>query len=340
VIHQDPVLSQVKLIAEPWDLGPGGYQVGNFPVLWTEWNGLYRDTMRDVWRGQTNVAAFASRFTGSSDLYESDGRHPSASINFITAHDGFTLADLVSYNEKHNEANLEDNRDGTDDNRSWNCGVEGPTDDPEISALRERQQRNFLATLLLSQGVPMLVAGDEISRTQRGNNNAWCHDDELSWIDWELDDQKQDLLEFTRRLLDLRRQHPIFHRTQFLNGQGSPSGLPDAWWFRPDGRRMTAGDWQNAGAHALGVFLNGSGIGSVDEHGEPIGDLSFLLLLNAHYEDVTFTLPARRFGRRWQVELSTAEPRAPKTLLTARGSAIVTSRSLLLLREPDPSPVS
>ena len=264
VIHQDPVLSQVKLIAEPWDLGPGGYQVGNFPVLWTEWNGLYRDTMRDVWRGQTNVAEFASRFTGSSDLYESDGRHPSASINFVTAHDGFTLRDLVSYNEKHNEANGEGNLDGTDDNRSWNCGVEGPTDDPEVNALRERQQRNFLTTLLLSQGVPMIVAGDEMGRTQQGNNNAWCQDNEISWVDWELDEEREALHEFTRRLLALRRKHPIFRRTQFLNGRGSPSGLPDAWWFRPDGRRMTNADWQNADAHVLGVFLNGRGLGSVD----------------------------------------------------------------------------
>jgi glycogen operon protein len=337
VIHQDPVLSQVKLIAEPWDLGPGGYQVGNFPVLWTEWNGLYRDTMRDVWRGQTSVAAFASRFTGSSDLYEGDGRHPSASINFITAHDGFTLADLVSYNEKHNEANLEENRDGTDDNRSWNCGVEGPTDDPDIAALRERQQRNFLATLLLSQGVPMITAGDEIGRTQRGNNNAWCQDNDISWLDWALDERRENLLEFTRRLLALRRRHPIFHRTQFLNGEGSPSGLPDAWWFRPDGRRMNAGDWQNAGAHALGVFLNGQGTGRVSEQGEAIVDSSFLLLLNAHHEDITFALPPRRFGPRWQVELSTADPHAPATLLTARGAAHVTARSLLLLRQPDAS---
>jgi isoamylase len=335
VIHQDPVLSQVKLIAEPWDLGPGGYQVGNFPVLWTEWNGLYRDTMRDVWRGQTGVASFASRFTGSSDLYEADGRHPSASINFITAHDGFTLADLVSYNQKHNEANLEGNRDGTDDNRSWNCGVEGPSDDPEVVALRERQQRNFLATLLLSQGVPMLVAGDEIGRTQRGNNNAWCQDNELSWLDWELDDAREELLQFTRRLLVLRREHPIFHRTQFLNGKGSPSGLPDAWWFRPDGRRMTAADWQNDTAHALGVFLNGKGIGSVSAQGEPIIDSSFVLLLNAHHEDITFALPPRRFGPRWRVELSTANPRAPATLLTARGAAHVDARSLLLLRQPE-----
>jgi isoamylase len=339
VIHQDPVLSQVKLIAEPWDLGPGGYQVGNFPVLWTEWNGIYRDTMRDVWRGEMGVAAFASRFTGSSDLYESDGRHPSASINFITAHDGFTLADLVSYNEKHNEANGEGNQDGTDDNRSWNCGAEGPTDDPEIVALRERQQRNFLATLILSQGVPMITAGDEMGRTQRGNNNAWCQDNELSWLDWELDPQREQLLAFTRRLIELRRTHPIFHRTQFLSGTGTPSGggLPDAWWFRPDGRRMNAADWHNGASHALGVFFNGRSIGSVDEQGEPVVDSSFVLLLNAHHEDITFTLPPRRFGPRWQVELSTAHPDAPPVLLTARGGAHVSARSLLLLRQPDPS---
>ena len=211
-IHQDPVLSQVKLIAEPWDVGPGGYQVGNFPVLWTEWNGIYRDTVRDFWRGRANVADFATRFTGSSDLYQSDGRRPFASINFVTAHDGFTLADLVSYNDKHNEANLEGNRDGTDDNRSWNCGVEGPTDDPEINALRRRQQRNFLTTLLLSQGVPMLLGGDEIQRTQQGNNNAWCQDNELSWYDWELDDEQERQLDFTRRLIRLRAEHPVFGR--------------------------------------------------------------------------------------------------------------------------------
>jgi glycogen operon protein len=303
-------------------------------VLWTEWNGLYRDTMRDVWRGQTNVAEFASRFTGSSDLYEGDGRHPSASINFITAHDGFTLADLVSYNEKHNEANLEDNKDGTDDNRSWNCGVEGPTDDPDILALRERQRRNFLTTLVLSQGVPMIVAGDELGRTQFGNNNAWCQDNELSWLNWDVDEPGEELLEFTRRLLRLRREHPIFHRTQFLNGERSPSGLPDAWWFRPDGRRMTNADWQNTAGHALGVFLNGASIG-VDPRGEPIVDSSFMLLLNAHHEDIVFSLPPRRFGPRWQLELSTAYPNAPATVLTARGAAHVTARSLLLLRRPD-----
>ena len=233
------------------------------------------------------MAAFASRFTGSSDLYESDGRHPSASINFVTAHDGFTLADLVSYNEKHNEANGEDNQDGTDDNRSWNCGVEGPTDDPEVIALRERQQRNFLATLLLSQGVPMISAGDEIGRTQHGNNNAWCQDNEISWIDWELDEPARGAARVhAPAARSCAASIPIFHRTKFLDGKGSPSGLPDAWWFRPDGRRMTAADWNDGNARSLGVFLNGKGLGSVDAHGEPIVDRSFLLLLNAHHEDI------------------------------------------------------
>ena len=219
IIHQDPILSQVKLIAEPWDVGEGGYQVGNFPVLWTEWNGMYRDTMRDFWRGQSNVGEFASRFTGSSDLYETDGRKPFASINFITAHDGFTLRDLVTYNDKHNEANLEDNKDGDNHNRSWNHGVEGETDDPEINALRERQMRNFLATLFLSQGVPMLLGGDEIARTQQGNNNAYCQDNEISWIDWQLDGRAERMLAFTRRLIELRSKHPVFHRADFLSGE-------------------------------------------------------------------------------------------------------------------------
>ncbi len=227
VIHQDPVLSQVKLIAEPWDVGPGGYQVGNFPVLWSEWNGVYRDTMRDYWRGFANCGEFAERLSGSSDLYESDGREPFASINFITAHDGFTLADLVSYNDKHNEANLEDNHDGTDDNRSWNCGVEGQTDDPAVLALRARQQRNFLTTLLISQGTPMLLGGDEIGRTQRGNNNAWCQDNELSWYDWSDSPEKDQLREFTRRLIALRRAHPVFRRESFLRGAGG-QGLGSA----------------------------------------------------------------------------------------------------------------
>src|ERR1700712_980281 len=232
-IHQDPVLSQVKLIAEPWDVGPGGYQVGNFPVLWSEWNGMYRDVVRDFWRGEASVAEFASRFTGSSDLYESDGRHPFASINFITAHDGFPLADLVSYNEKHNEANKEDNRDGTDDNRSWNCGVEGPTDDPEIIELRARQKRNFISTLLLSQGVPMLLGGDEVCRTQGGNNNAWCQDNEISWFEWSVGEEGEALLSFTKRAIALRQEHPVFRRRHFLLGTPSEAtGLPDAWWFR------------------------------------------------------------------------------------------------------------
>ena len=260
-IHQDPVLTQVKLIAEPWDVGPGGYQVGNFPVLWSEWNGMYRDVMRDFWRGQASVADFASRLTGSSDLYESDGRHPFASINFITAHDGFTLRDLVSYNEKHNEANLEDNRDGTDDNRSWNCGAEGPTDDPAINALRARQQRNFLATLLLSQGTPMLLGGDEFGRSQGGNNNAWCQDSEISWFDWDAVEATASCSSSRARLIALRHEHPVFRRRQFLHGTDEEgSGLPDVWWFRPDGRRMTKADWDDGGTRLLGMFLNGEEI--------------------------------------------------------------------------------
>jgi isoamylase len=331
-IHQDPVLSQVKLIAEPWDLGPGGYQVGNFPVLWTEWNDAYRDTMRDFWRSQTNAAAFASRFTGSSDLYQDDGRHPSASINFITAHDGFTLADLVSYNGKHNEANLEDNRDGRDDNRSWNCGVEGPTDDPEVSAVRALQQRNLLATLLLSQGVPMLLGGDERGRTQGGNNNAWCQDNEISWYDWELDDDRASLLEFTRRLLELRRDHPVFRRTDFLDGGPAEATLPDAWWFRPDGRQMAQRDWQSRDFRELGVFLNGEETGIVDSHGEPVVDDSFVVLLNATAEDMVFRLPPRRFGSEWELELSTADPDAGAERYPGRASVDVPARSLVLLK--------
>jgi isoamylase len=331
-IHQDPVLSQVKLVAEPWDLGPGGYQVGNFPVLWTEWNDSYRDTMRDFWRGHTNAAAFASRFTGSSDLYEDDGRHPSASINFITAHDGFTLSDLVSYNEKHNEANLEGNRDGRDDNRSWNCGAEGPTDDPEVNALRALQQRNFLATLLLSQGVPMLLGGDERGRTQSGNNNAWCQDNEISWYDWELDDRRASLLDFTRRLLELRRHHPVFRRTDFLDGGPAEATLPDAWWFRPDGRPMAQRDWQSPDTRELGVFLNGEETGITDPRGEPVVDDSFVVLLNATPSGVAFRLPARRFGIEWVLELTTADPDAGGEHFPGRSAVEVPSRSLVLLR--------
>jgi isoamylase len=329
-IHQDPVISQVKLIAEPWDVGPGGYQVGNFPVLWAEWNGPYRDTMRDFWRGSGHLGGFASRFTGSSDLYEADGRDPFASINFVTAHDGFTLRDLVSYNEKHNEANQEGNKDGTDDNRSWNHGVEGDSDNAAIEAVRARQQRNFLATLLLSQGVPMLLGGDELGRTQRGNNNAWCQDNEISWFDWERADG--DLLDFVRRLIRLRREHPVFRRETFLSGtETRGSGLPDVWWFRPDGRRMTIRDWQQEPGRTLGVFLNGDEIPSRTAHGDEIVDDSFLLLFNAHFDPVTFTLPTRRFGARWELVLATGDG-APEDFVGARAEVVVQGSSLTLLR--------
>jgi isoamylase len=329
-IHQDPVISQVKLIAEPWDVGPGGYQVGNFPVLWAEWNGPYRDTMRDFWRGSGNLGSFASRFTGSSDLYQRDGRDPFASINFVTAHDGFTLRDLVSYNEKHNAANGEGNRDGTDDNRSWNLGVEGDTGDAAINTVRARQQRNFLATLLLSQGVPMLLGGDELGRTQHGNNNAWCQDNEISWFDW--DEADPELPEFVRALITLRREHPVFRRETFLSGtETRGSGLPDVWWFRPDGRRMTQRDWQQLPGCTLGVFLNGDEIPSRGPHGEEIADDSFLLLFNASAEPVTFTLPTRRFGARWELVLATGEG-VPEGSVGARAEVAVEDRSLTLLR--------
>ncbi|MDP2712006.1 MAG: glycogen debranching protein GlgX [Solirubrobacteraceae bacterium] len=338
-IHQDPILSQVKLIAEPWDVGPGGYQVGNFPVLWTEWNGMYRDTMRDFWRGEASVADFASRFTGSSDLYKKDGREPFASINFITAHDGFTLNDLVSYNEKHNDANLEDNQDGTDDNRSWNHGFEGWTEDPEISALRERQMRNFMTTLLLSQGVPMMLGGDEFARTQRGNNNTWCQDNDLSWIDWTFTAVGQRMEAFTKRLIRLRREHRVFTRRHFLSGEATgATGLPDAWWFRPDGRRMTRNDWQQNG-RAVGLFLNGQEFAYRGRKGEQIVDDSFLLLVNGHHEDVTFALPARRYGQVWGLELSTAEPEAESgsQSFNARQPLVAQARSVTVLRRVDRS---
>jgi len=333
-IHQDPEISQVKLIAEPWDVGPGGYQVGNFPVLWSEWNGVYRDTMRDYWRGFANNGAFASRLSGSADLYEADGRDPFASINFITAHDGFTLHDLVSYEQKRNEANLENNADGTDDNRSWNCGVEGETDDPEILELRARQQRNFLTTLLVSQGTPMLLGGDEIDRTQRGNNNAWCQDNELSWYDRNESPRAQLLREFTRRLIRLRREHPVFSRDSFLRGEElMGSGLPDVWWFRPDGRKMTRRDW-NDGEPVLGMFLNGQEITTLGHRGERVEDDSFVILVNAYHEDRTFMLPRRRFGAQWSLELSTAEPKAEPGSVNygARTQIELISRSIVILK--------
>jgi isoamylase len=333
-IHQDPVLSQVKLIAEPWDVGPGGYQVGNFPILWSEWNGVYRDTMRDFWRASASVGQFAERLSGSADLYESDGRDPFASINFITAHDGFTLRDLVSYNAKHNEDNQEDNRDGTDDNRSWNCGAEGETDDDAINELRRRQQRNFLTTLFVSQGTPMLLGGDELRRTQGGNNNAWCQDNPISWYDWDTDGDARQMREFTQRLIRLRREHCTFRRETFLRGQPvNDSPLPDVWWFRVDGRRMTSRDWEH-GEAVLGMFLNGQAIASPGPRGEEVEDDSFVLLFNAHAEDREFKLPRRRMGARWGLELCTADPDAQPGSATydAQGLINVTAHSITILR--------
>jgi isoamylase len=333
-IHQDPVLSQVKLIAEPWDVGPGGYQVGNFPILWSEWNGVYRDTMRDFWRAAASVGEFASRLAGSADLYESDGREPFASINFITAHDGFTLRDLVSYNEKHNEANHEDNRDGTDDNRSWNCGAEGETDDSAIKELRLRQQRNFLTTLFVSQGTPMLLGGDECNRTQGGNNNGWCQDSELSWYDWHQDDNADRMRAFTLRLINLRREHCTFRREEFLRGEEvNDSGLPDVWWFRADGRKMTSRDWQQ-GEAVLGMFLNGQAILTPGPRGEEVEDDSFVLLFNAHNEDRQFKLPRRRMGVRWELELTTADPETQpgSASYAAQQQINVTAHSITILK--------
>jgi isoamylase len=309
-IHQDPVISQVKLIAEPWDLGEGGYQVGNFPVLWAEWNGAYRDTVRSFWKGDGGqVGNLAYRLTGSSDLYERGGRRPYASINFITAHDGFTLRDLVSYNEKHNKANGEENRDGTNDNRSWNCGAEGPTDDPAILALRARQQRNFLATLILSLGVPMLQAGDETGRTQEGNNNAYCQDNEISWMDWNLDRPRRELLEFTQFVIQLFHQHPVLKRRKFFQGRKiRGSEVKDLVWFRPDGKEMTDEDWDNPNARCLGIRLAGDAIDELDARGNRIVDDTLLILLNAHYEPIPFILPAHRSKVRWELVLDTREP--------------------------------
>jgi glycogen operon protein len=294
---------------------------------------MYRDVVRDFWRGEASLGDFSARFAGSSDLYESDGRKPFASINFVTAHDGFTLRDLVSYNEKHNEANQESNRDGTDDNRSWNHGVEGPTDDAEINALRLRQQRNFIATLLLSQGVPMLLGGDEISRTQHGNNNGWCQDNEISWYDWNLGDEGRELLEWTRRLIRLRAEEPVFRREHFLEGDRG-DGLPDVWWFRRDGRRMTRRDWEDHELGWLGVFLSGEHTDSVDAHGEPVHGGSFLVLLNVSADDVMFQLPAARLGSRWTVELTSADPGLQPGVreLRAREELFMTARSITVLR--------
>jgi isoamylase len=309
IIHQDPVISQVKLIAEPWDIGEGGYQVGNFPVLWAEWNGRYRDTVRGYWHGEPGtVAELGYRLTGSSDLYESNGRRPHASINFIIAHDGFTLNDLVSYNQKHNEANGEGNADGENHNRSYNFGVEGPTDDPEVNRRRERQKRNFLTTLLLSQGVPMICGGDEMGRTQDGNNNAYAQDNEISWLNWDLTEEQQELLEFTRRLARLRAEHPVFHRRHFFQGRRiRGSELEDLTWLRPDGVEMTEEEWNTHFTRCFGMLLGGDAMLEWDEHGERVTDDTFILLFNADNNTIPFTLPRRTPTVRWRLVLSTSD---------------------------------
>ncbi|HEX6404547.1 MAG TPA: glycogen debranching protein GlgX [Pseudonocardiaceae bacterium] len=339
LVNQDPVVSQVKLIAEPWDVGEGGYQVGRFPPLWTEWNGKYRDTVRDFWRGEpATLAEFASRFTGSSDLYEADSRRPIASINFVTAHDGFTLNDLVSYNHKHNEDNGEGNRDGESHNRSWNCGVEGPSEDGKIVALRERQKRNMLTTLLLSQGVPMLAHGDELGRTQYGNNNVYCQDSKISWVDWDDARQHSVLTEFTAALTRLRAAHPVFRRRRFF--QGRPirgSNIEDIAWLRPDGQQMSDEDWNAGFAKTVGIFLNGRGIPERDALGERISDDSFLLLINAHHRQITFTLPDVTYGGSWEIVVDTADPllanaRRKQRDAVAGGRLRVQARAILVLR--------
>ncbi|MEW2358569.1 glycogen debranching protein GlgX [Spirillospora sp. NPDC029432] len=349
LVQQDPVVSQVKLIAEPWDVGEGGYQVGNFPPLWTEWNGKYRDTVRDYWRGRpATLPEFASRLTGSSDLYADDGRRPNASINFVTCHDGFTLHDLVSYDGKHNEANGEGNRDGTDDNRSWNCGAEGPTDDLEIIGLRERQKRNFMATLFLTQGVPMLSHGDEIGRTQRGNNNAYCQDSDISWVDWDGLQENFPLLDFVQKLAALRRRHPVFRRRRFFKGRpaartdkggkGGKDGsreLPDLLWFTPGGREMTGTDWSAGYNKSFYIFMNGDAIGEPGRRGERIRDASFLLLFNAHHGDLGFGLPPARYGGMWSKVLDTADPMLAEEespVVKAGETVTVEARSLQVLR--------
>ncbi|MEU5099225.1 glycogen debranching protein GlgX [Streptomyces sp. NPDC020996] len=340
LIQQDPVISRVKLIAEPWDVGEGGYQVGNFPPLWSEWNGKYRDAVRDFWRGEPHtLGEFASRLTGSSDLYQHNRRRPRASVNFVTAHDGFTLRDLVSYNDKHNEANGEDNQDGESHNRSWNCGVEGETDRPAVLELRARQQRNFLTTLLLSQGIPMLSHGDELGRTQGGNNNAYCQDNEVSWIDWRLTEEQRGLVDLTRYLIGLRRDHPVLRRRRFFRGEtvrhaGQP--LPDLVWLAPDAREMTEEDWQRPDAHSVGVFLNGDAIAELDARGRRVVDDSFLLLFNSYWEPMTFRLPDVAYGERWRTLLDTAEAQdAPDEVEHKAGTEMtVEARSLVLLSRP------
>jgi isoamylase len=334
IIRQDPVLSQVKLIAEPWDLGEGGYQVGNFPIGWAEWNDKYRDTMRSYWKGDNGlIGEFATRITGSSDLYGGSGRRPYASINFVAAHDGFTLHDVVSYNEKHNEANGEDNRDGHDHNRSWNCGAEGPTDDENINALRERQKRNFLATLLLSQGVPMLLAGDELGRTQGGNNNAYCQDNEISWLEWESNPARDALCEFTQRLIHFRRQHPVLHRRHFFQGRAlDDSGIKDIFWLKPDGTEMSDHEWSHDFARCLGVYLSGHTMTETDARGRPERDDDMIIIFNSHHEQIDFILPSFGEGARWRIAFDTAyENGVSEKIPEGHNTYAVQARSLVLL---------
>jgi isoamylase len=337
IIHQDPVLSRVKLIAEPWDVGMGGYQVGNFPVGWTEWNGRYRDTVRRYWKGDPGeVGDLASRLTGSSDLYQDDGRRPYASINFVTCHDGFSLHDLVSYNGKHNEANGEDNRDGANDNASWNCGAEGPTEDQGILALRERQKRNFLATLFVSQGVPMLLAGDERGHTQNGNNNTYCQDNELSWLDWEFDDEQRDLLEFTKAAIELFKKEPVLRRRKFFQGRRiRGSEVKDITWFRHDGAELDEQDWTTPVTRCFGIRLAGDALDEVNQRGQPITGNTLLLLFNAHYETLDFVLPNHRHDR-WELALDTrfGRGRPEKQTLCEPGKPYtLESRSLAIFRD-------
>ncbi|MDQ0620013.1 glycogen debranching protein GlgX [Arthrobacter globiformis] len=345
LVQQDPIVSQVKLIAEPWDVGPGGYQVGNFPPQWTEWNGKYRDTVRDFWRGEpATLGEFASRLTGSADLYERSGRRPVASINFVTAHDGFTLRDLVSYNEKHNEANGEGNRDGESHNRSWNCGVEGPTTDPNVLALRARQRRNFIATMLLSQGVPMIAHGDELGRTQQGNNNVYCQDSKLSWVDWDAVDMP--LMDFTSAVNRLRAQHPTFRRSTFFDGRpvrrGKGEKLPDIVWLNEDGMEMLPEDWGRGFGRTIGVFLNGDGIQGRDDRGRRITDVNFLLYFNAHDDDIKFTLPAVEFAEAWDMVINTAGTGVERGPIDAGSVLKVAAKSMAVLRarglsQPEPN---
>jgi isoamylase len=337
LIHQDPVLAGVKLIAEPWDVGMGGYQVGNFPVHWSEWNGQYRDTVRDFWRGQDEtLGELAYRLTGSPDLYfQMNGRQPNASINFITAHDGFTLNDLVSYNDKHNEANGENNQDGENNNSSWNCGVEGPTTQAEVLQLREQQRRNFLTTLMLSQGVPMLLGGDEIGRTQGGNNNAYCQDNKVSWFDWQLAEGNEDLMNFCRELIFFRRQHPVFRRRKWFQGQAIHGfGVTDISWHNPDGTEMTQEQWDAGHIKSIGVFLNGNQIPSPGSQGERISDDDFLMFFNAHYETIEFRLPEPLQASPWSVVIDTQAPRfiLEEQLVTEDQTIPVVARSLMVLK--------